>query len=249
MNNLISHSSPNWNERPVGTIIDTVVIHYTGMKTGQAALDRLCDPMAEVSAHYLIEEDGRVFQLVAEEKRAWHAGVSHWRGRDNLNHNSIGIELVNPGHEFGYKAFPDAQITALLQLLEEIHQRHNISPANIIGHSDIAFERKTDPGELFPWKLLHQKGFGLFSHKECEDNTPILQSGDEGSAVEEMHSLLKLIGYNVTESACFDRMSEDALVAFQTHWRQTAVTGVYDQGTKNTLQDIAEQIARCEDLT
>jgi N-acetylmuramoyl-L-alanine amidase len=136
-----------------------VIIHYTGMKSGEAALTRMCDPQTKVSAHYMVEEDGRVFQLVDEAKRAWHAGVSFWDGRDNINKYSIGIELVNPGHEWGYRPFPEAQIAALLELLEGISKRHPIKVEYVLGHSDVAPSRKQDPGELFPWDRLVDAGF------------------------------------------------------------------------------------------
>lgn len=238
---MIEHPSPNWNSRPDGTVIDTVIIHYTGMQSGETALTRLCDETAEVSAHYLIEEDGRLFRLVAEEKRAWHAGVSHWRGMDNLNHNSIGIELVNPGHEFGYRAFPRKQINALIELLSGIHRRHNILPVNVIGHSDIAPDRKTDPGELFPWEQLYEAGFGIYSKLGGGDTKPIAQIGDNVSVVEEMRSQLKCLGYNVTNSKTFDETCVHIVKAFQAHWRPSCVSGVYDLGTKNVLDDIIEQ--------
>ncbi len=233
--------SPNWNERPDGAVINTVIIHYTGMQTGQAALERLCNKESEVSAHYLIEENGIVHQLVNEEKRAWHAGVSHWRGCDNLNHNSIGIELVNPGHEFGYRAFPDMQIHILLGLLEEINERHPITKAGFIGHSDIAPMRKTDPGELFPWKLCWEHGFGLWSLEDGTNEEILLKLGDAGNQVQKLNELLKIIGYNITNCDVFDAETEMALRAFQAHWRQSKVSGIYDKGTKLILQDIAAQ--------
>jgi len=146
--------SPNFNDRPDGVEVDTVVIHYTGMKTAEEALACMCDPEAEVSAHYMIYEDGDVVQLVAEDKRAWHAGVSFWDGRENVNDFSIGIELVNKGHEFGYHEFPNEQMEALIELLRGIKSRHRIKKGNIIGHSDVAPERKQDPGELFDWGML-----------------------------------------------------------------------------------------------
>ena len=144
--------SPNFDERPGP--VSMVVVHYTGMATAAAALDRLRDPAAKVSAHYLIDEGGEVHALVDEGKRAWHAGVSHWRGLTDVNGASIGIELVNPGHEHGYRAFPDAQIEALIVLMAAIKERHGITRGNVVGHSDIAPTRKRDPGELFPWAKL-----------------------------------------------------------------------------------------------
>ena len=154
--------SPNFQPRPEGAIIDMLVIHYTGMPSAQAALDRLCDPAAEVSAHYLIDETGEVHALVDEENRAWHAGVSSWRGSAGVNSRSIGIELVNPGHEWGYRPFPAAQMAALADLAHGILARWPIPARNVVGHSDVAPRRKQDPGELFDWYWLAQRGIGLW---------------------------------------------------------------------------------------
>ncbi|MGE4529478.1 MAG: N-acetylmuramoyl-L-alanine amidase, partial [Rhodospirillaceae bacterium] len=154
-------ASPNHDARPAGAPVDMLVLHYTGMETAAAALARLCDPAAKVSAHYLIDEDGAVHALVAEDRRAWHAGVSAWRGEADVNARSIGIELVNPGHEFGYRDFPARQIDALADLCREILARHPIPPRNVVGHSDVAPRRKTDPGERFPWPALAKLGIGL----------------------------------------------------------------------------------------
>lgn len=145
---IVETPSPNFNERQLP--VSMIVLHYTGMQSAEAALARLTDPTAEVSAHYLIDEDGTIHRLVAEDKRAWHAGQSHWRGITDVNSASIGIELVNPGHEFGYRDFAPAQIEALIPLLAEIKDRYEITRGNVVGHSDIAPTRKHDPGELFP---------------------------------------------------------------------------------------------------
>ena len=161
--------SPNFNDRKDGASPDFLIIHYTGMQSAQAALDRLCDKDAQVSAHYLIDEDGTIYQMVAEEKRAWHAGKSHWDGVEDINSRSIGIELVNPGHEFGYRAFSEAQMQALLALCGEIRSRHNIPDAHVLAHSDIAPDRKDDPGELFDWSRMAREGFGLWPQPLKED--------------------------------------------------------------------------------
>lgn len=153
--------SPNFNDRPEGMQIISVIIHYTGMKTAEAALERLCDPDAEVSAHYFIDEDGAVTMLVEPENRAWHAGVSEWEEFKNFNDFSIGIELVNPGHEHGYRAFPDVQIDALIDLLKDLYVRYPIKPELVLGHEDIAPDRKKDPGELFPWQRLVQEKLAI----------------------------------------------------------------------------------------
>ena len=152
MDEPIDCPSPNFDERDQP--VSMVVLHYTGMKDAQSAVERLCDPAAGVSCHYFIHEDGRVLKMVAEEKRAWHAGKSFWRGLRNVNSASIGIEIVNPGHEFGYRPFTDAQMEALLPLLAAVVERHQIPRANVVGHSDVAPARKEDPGELFDWALL-----------------------------------------------------------------------------------------------
>ena len=159
---LVQCRSPNHDARPSGAAIDMLVLHYTGMKTADEALARLCDPEAKVSAHYTIGTDGRVYAHVPEERRAWHAGVSFWAGEANVNGRSIGIELVNPGHEFGYVPFAETQIAALIDLARTILARHPIPPAHVLGHSDVAPGRKMDPGELFPWARLAQSGIGLW---------------------------------------------------------------------------------------
>jgi N-acetylmuramoyl-L-alanine amidase len=157
---LIERPSPNHDAR--GTAIDMLVLHYTGMKTAEEALARLCDPQAKVSAHYTIDRDGRVYAHVPEERRAWHAGLSFWAGERNINGCSVGIELVNPGHEFGYEPFPETQIAALIDLAGEIMGRHAIPPGRVLGHSDVAPARKEDPGELFPWPQLADFGIGIW---------------------------------------------------------------------------------------
>jgi N-acetylmuramoyl-L-alanine amidase len=203
--------SPNWNERKLP--VSMVVLHYTGMESAQAALERLCDPAAEVSAHYLIDEDGTVTGLVDEDKRAWHAGRSSWRGITDVNSASVGIELVNPGHEFGYRPFPDAQIEALLPLLADIVKRHNVPRANVVGHSDVAPARKDDPGELFPWELLAR-------HRLCLP-TPRLSMRllyDNDGA---FFLALERFGYDISDQ-------QAAVRAFQRRWRPQRIDGEVD---------------------
>src|SRR5471032_2704515 len=159
---IVERRSPNHDERPAGAAIDILVLHYTGMKTAEEALARLCDPAARVSAHYTIDRDGTIYAHVPEERRAWHAGISCWAGETNVNARSIGIELVNPGHEFGYIPFAEPQIAALIELARGILSRHPIPAQRLIGHSDVAPARKTDPGELFPWQPLAQSGIGVW---------------------------------------------------------------------------------------
>ncbi|MEM6748593.1 MAG: N-acetylmuramoyl-L-alanine amidase [Pseudomonadota bacterium] len=180
--------SPNHGDRK-GHKVSLVVLHYTGMTTGQEALDRLRSEEAGVSAHYLIEEDGRAFALVPEDRRAWHAGVSSWHGETDVNSISVGIEIVNPGHEHGYRAFPDAQIDTLIPLLRGICERHGVPRERVVGHSDVAPGRKEDPGELFPWDRLAKEGLALprWSGRMCDD----LPSDDQAA------ELLTRIGYGV----------------------------------------------------
>lgn len=161
--------SPNYNERSPYAAPDYLILHYTDMLTAQAAIDRLCDPAAQVSAHYLIDEAGTIVRLVPEDKRAWHAGVSCFDGITDFNARSIGIELANPGHSHGYVTFPEAQMLALIDLCHDIMKRYNIQPANVLGHSDIAPARKRDPGELFDWRRLADERIGVWPEPEEND--------------------------------------------------------------------------------
>jgi N-acetylmuramoyl-L-alanine amidase len=188
--------SPNYNARQsLGgrSYPDMIILHYTGMKTANAALKRLCDPQAEVSAHYVIEENGRIHQLVEDNQRAWHAGKSYWEGLTDINSASIGIEIVNPGHEFGYKAFPDNQINALEGLFKTLVDHNAIPPHRILAHSDIAPDRKIDPGELFPWARLAASGFGLWPDPQAMD---FEAATDLLDMPETLYALLVEYGYN-----------------------------------------------------
>ncbi len=196
-------ASPHFDERPCA--VDMLVLHYTGMKTGAAAIERLCDPAAKVSSHYVVEEDGNIVQLVAEQKRAWHAGVSFWSGRRGLNDCSVGIEIVNPGHEWGYLAFPDAQMAALRDLCRGIMGRHGILACNVVGHSDIAPDRKQDPGELFDWRYMAAAGVGVWT--------------DEFAQSDDAKADLAAIGYDMALPL------RDVVTAFQRHFLPASVTG------------------------
>jgi N-acetylmuramoyl-L-alanine amidase len=229
---FIDAPSPNFDARTAPP--DMVVLHYTGMPTGDEALARLRDPAAKVSAHYLIEEDGRVFALVPEERRAWHAGVSFWQGERNVNAVSIGVELVNPGHDWGYRPFPDAQIAALVELLTGIRGRWDVSDARIVGHSDVAPDRKIDPGELFPWKRLAEAGFGLWVEPAPAPGAP-LQSGEESTAVFALQAGLTRLGYDCAPSGVFDETTAQTITAFQRHWRPDRVDGAADGETRARL--------------
>lgn len=253
MKNLRCTPSPNADdrqppERTTSPVIDTVILHYTGMQTGEEALRRLCDPDSMVSAHFLIEENGTAHQLVAPEMRAWHAGVSYWRGRDGMNHSSIGIELVNPGHEFGYRPFPSVQIDRLLELLSILKTLFHIPKHRYLGHSDVAPDRKHDPGELFPWRQLAACGFGVWADCPRNDKTILAKKGMVGMENASLNKSLRNIGYSVPVSEEFSQATLDALVAFQRHWRPEDVNGCLDRGTKNALEDIEKQIDMHEKL-
>ena len=229
---IVEAPSPNFDARTAPPEI--LVLHYTGMPTGEAALARLCDPEARVSSHYLVEEDGRIFRLVAEERRAWHAGVSFWKGARNLNGVSIGVEIVNPGHEFGYRAFPDAQVAAVIDLVADIRARWSIDDGRIVGHSDVAPERKDDPGELFPWKRLAEAGHGLWVEAPPAPGLPLAE-GDEGAGVFALQAGLTRLGYDLPPSGRFDAATKAVVIAFQRHWRQDKVDGIADGATRAQL--------------
>ena|SRR3984957_14565021 len=228
---LQAHPSSNFNDRDKNVPLHYIVLHYTGMKTGGEALARLCDPAAKVSAHYLIEEDGRVFHLVEEDKRAWHAGESCWRGVRDMNSASIGIELVNPGHQFGYRAFPVVQIEALKKLLREIIARHKLNAqTGLLAHADIAPGRKEDPGELFPWEKLAKEGLGIWPAPKPEDY------GDAED--DEVQNLLRAIGYDVPTTGAYDLATRAALLAFQRHYQPDNLTGTPERETIARLRAV-----------
>jgi N-acetylmuramoyl-L-alanine amidase len=229
---IIPAPSPNFNERAGPP--DILLLHYTGMESGEAAIARLRDPEAKVSSHYVVEEDGRIFTLVAEERRAWHAGVSFWKGERDINGRSIGIEIVNPGHEFGYRPFPDAQIAAVIALATDIRTRWMIADGDIIGHSDVAPNRKIDPGELFPWKTLAQAGHGLWVEPDPAPGAPLAE-GAEGAGVFAFQAGLTRLGYECPPSGQFDSATTTVVSAFQRHWRPHLVDGIADGETRARL--------------
>ncbi|MEX0921910.1 MAG: N-acetylmuramoyl-L-alanine amidase [Rhodovibrionaceae bacterium] len=214
MQKIEQRPSPNHNERSPGRSVDILLLHYTGMRSGAEALARLCDPAAKVSAHYLIEEDGRLFQMVPEDRRAWHAGLACWGGDSDVNGCSLGIELVNPGHEFGYRSFPEAQMRSLLGLAEELCRRHPIPSHRVLGHSDVAPLRKEDPGELFDWPRLAAAGLGILPRP--------------GQVLEETAAKARLSAFG------YGYLEEDfaaVLRAFQRRFRPAAITGALDGET------------------
>ena len=232
--------SPNQDDRPPGTPIDTLLLHYTGMLSGQAAIERLCDPVAHVSSHYVVEEDGTIWQLVDEARRAFHAGISFWRGHTGLNGRTIGIEIVNPGHSHGYPDFPVLQLAAVCDLCLSILGRHPIPPRNVVAHSDVAPDRKDDPGEKFPWADFARNGVGLWP-----EGVPDLGTGDavaDAASVAKLRADLAKIGYDVGLAGPQDDALATVLRAFQRHWRPEAVTGLADAGTRGRAAAVASLV-------
>ncbi len=218
---ILEAPSPNFDDRGRG--VDTIILHYTGMQTGAEALARLCDKAAKVSAHYLVEENGDIYRLVDERSRAWHAGVSSWKGEADINARSIGIEIVNPGHEWDYRDFPDAQIEAVIALLKDIRTRWDVSPARVLGHSDVAPRRKDDPGEKFPWARLAADGLAI---------APFDGEADAGLGVayEDAFKALSAIGYDAPAG---DHAA--ALLAFQRRFCPASLGQGLDPRTKAAL--------------
>ena len=246
---ILDAPSPNFDSRRAPP--DMLVLHYTGMKTGPEAVTRLRDPEAKVSAHYVVNEDGSILRLVAEERRAWHAGRGAWQGETDCNAASIGIEIVNPGHEFGYRAFPDAQIGAVIELIADVRSRWTIPDARIIGHSDLAPDRKEDPGELFPWKRLAGEGHGLWVDPAPERIAALgapLSPGDEGMGVIVLRSGLHRLGYGLKPGGDYDEETRLTVTAFQRHWRPSNIDGVADGETRARLVGLL-QLASAESAT
>lgn len=234
--------SPNHDERRFGRAPDMILLHYTGMQTGEAALDRLCAAESKVSAHYVVFEDGRIVQCVPEERRAWHAGESFWAGETDINSCSIGIEIVNPGHEFGYGDFPLRQIAAVISLCKSIITRRGpIAPARILAHSDVAPSRKQDPGEKFPWALLSESGIGHWVRPApLALDGRVLEFGDSGEMVSRLQRALHAYGYGIEETGRYDETTRDVVTAFQRHFRQARVDGIADTSTLLTLRALIE---------
>jgi N-acetylmuramoyl-L-alanine amidase len=221
--------SPNFDSRE-GHVVDMLVLHYTGMKTAAEACDRMCDRAAKVSAHYMVHEDGAITRLVAEECRAWHAGLSSWRGNTNINQRSIGIEIVNPGHEFGYRPFPAAQMKAVTMLARDILARHPIPPRNVVAHSDIAPSRKEDPGELFEWQTLAKLGVGLWpihpAGRAAAQDPVLAQYAPQD---------LQHYGYDTADLP-------KAITAFQRHFRPKSLNGQWDNECAALLAALLEMV-------
>ncbi len=238
--------SPNHGERKGGVTPDMIVLHYTGMSDNEAALKLLSSPGSEVSAHYVVLQDGHIIQMVAEDRRAWHAGTSSWAGETDINSYSIGIEIANPGHDHNYPEFPRRQVAAVTALCRSIFTRYKIRADRVLAHSDIAPARKQDPGEKFPWRLLADSGIGLWV-KPAPLNIPgpIFVLGEKNPTIEEAQKLLARFGYGVSASGYFDGTTRDAIAAFQRHFRPARVDGVLDVSTLTTLRALlAERDAK-----
>jgi N-acetylmuramoyl-L-alanine amidase len=228
--------SPNFGERRGGMRPNMLLLHYTGMPDEQEALHRLCSPESEVSAHYLVLSSGEIIQCVPEARRAWHAGEAFWAGVRDINSCSIGIEVANPGHEWGYSDFADEQIEAVIALCRDILSRHDIPAERVLAHSDVAPTRKQDPGEKFPWERLHRAHVGRWVEPAPIRQGPVLQPGDRGPAVGRLQMRLGAYGYGIAVTGIYDALTEHVVAAFQRHFRPARVDGVADVSTLATLR-------------
>jgi N-acetylmuramoyl-L-alanine amidase len=227
--------SPNFDNRSNGVSASILLLHYTGMESADVALKRLCDPQAKVSSHYLVHEDGHIVQMVDEDMRAWHAGVSSWRGITDINAHSIGIEIHNVGHNSTYPDFADVQMAAVVELCADILSRTDIWPENVLGHSDVAPGRKVDPGEKFDWPRLWRSGIGHLVSAEPAGNGTGQRRGDTGEVVRALQRNLAAYGYGVPVTGEFDERTQIVVEAFQRHFRPERVDGVADHSTCQTL--------------
>lgn len=261
------YPSPNFGERKGVSAPDCIILHYTGMPTASEALLWLANPLSQVSCHYFVFEDGRIFQLVPESARAWHAGKSSWQGEEDMNSRSIGIEIVNVGPDLtknpiepgNYPDFPEEQIEAVIALVKDIATRWRIRPERILAHSDIAPGRKVDPGERFRWDKLAEAGLGLWPSdplswpgltrpsspdhrlKAGDDkNSPTYRPGDEGMPVRALQAMFARFGYGLDLTGVYDQRTEDVVSAFQRHWRQARVDGVADGETLGLLMALMQ---------
>lgn len=239
---MVDLPSPNQGPRAGGITPSILLLHYTGMPTAEAAIARLRDPAAKVSSHYVVDEDGTIFRLVDEVRRAHHAGVSSWAGATDVNSASIGVEVVNPGHEHGYRAFPDAQIAAVIALGRATVARWAIPPQRVLAHADVAPDRKQDPGELFPWDRLAAAGVGHWVEPEAIVPGLAFRRGDEGQPVTALQAMLAHYGYELPLTGVFDPRTETVVTAFQRHFRPARVDGVADRSTLMTLKRLMDAL-------
>ncbi len=233
--------SPNVEPRAPGATPSILLLHYTGMQSAEAACRWLCDPQSRVSCHYLVDEEGRVTQMVGEDLRAWHAGQSSWCHETDINSHSIGIEIHNPGHTMGYPEFPDLQMRALTDLARDIVDRQGIRPERVLGHSDVAPRRKTDPGEKFDWERLYRAGVGHWV-RPSQPTVPAEPVGTDRDAIASIQRKLGQDGYRVDPTGLLDGQTEAVIRAFQRHFRPQRVDGVPDRSTLETLDRLLEAL-------
>lgn len=235
--NITQTPSPNFDERTLP--ISMLVLHYTGMENGAAALSRMCEASSKVCAHYMVEEDGQIFQLADEKHRAWHAGLSSWAGETNVNSASIGIEIVNGGHDYGLPEFPAVQISAVVRLCQDVLKRHDIDPMNIVAHSDIAPGRKQDPGEKFPWHELSRQGIGYWPKPVSQDQRVLFEIGARDRGISVIQSGLAYIGYGVEITGVLDAQTRVALEALQRRYRSDVIDGNVDVQSLEIVTNLA----------
>jgi N-acetylmuramoyl-L-alanine amidase len=239
--------SPNHGERAGLARADMLVLHYTGMASTEQAVAWLRSPERNVSAHYVVREDGRIAQLVPEARRAWHAGTSSWAGAGDINSRSIGIEIANPGHDHGYPDFPAIQVEAVTALSKDIVTRLAIAPDRVLAHSDIAPLRKVDPGEKFPWEVLHRAGVGHLVPEAPVTDGRFFMRGEHGQPIEALQAMLALYGYEAPISGTYCAATEAVVTAFQRHFRRARVDGVADVSTLTTLYELVASRPRRPD--
>jgi N-acetylmuramoyl-L-alanine amidase len=227
--------SPNYGERNNGRVPDMILLHYTGMPDVEGAIKRLCSAGTDVSAHYIVMEDGRIVQCVPEDKRAWHAGVASWAGEEDINSCSIGVEIINRGHDWGYPEFPLRQIAAVIALCRGIILRRKVPTHRVLGHSDVAPSRKKDPGEKFPWHSLANSGVGHWVEPAPIMRSEALKLGTISEEVRNMQRALAKYGYGIPTTGQYDGPTRDVVMAFQRHFRPARIDGTADQSTLMTL--------------
>jgi len=228
--------SANFGERNNGAVPDMIVLHYTGMPDAEGAITRLCTAGTDVSAHYIVLEDGRVVQTVPEAKRAWHAGLGFWAGETDINSLSIGIEIINRGHDWGYPDYPRRQIAAVTALCRGILLRHEMPAHRVLGHSDVSPARKKDPGEKFPWHSLANSGVGHWVRPAPITSGETTRPGAEGERVLALQQALARYGYGIEPNGQYDNATMEVVTAFQRHFRPERVDGITDHSTLTTLQ-------------
>lgn len=242
------HPSPNIEPRKPGLRPSMLILHYTGLTTVDRALDVLSRPDCKVSCHYVVDEDGRIIQMVAEDARAWHAGVSYWAGETDINSASIGIEIQNPGHVLGYTDFPSVQMRAVSALARDIIARHGIEGRHVLAHSDVAPGRKIDPGEKFDWAWLSKQDVGHWvAPAPIDAEDPGLTLGAHGEDVRRARTLLGAYGYKIDPEGAFDPDMQTIVRAFQLHFRQGRPDGRLDRSTLDTLARLQAALSPKDD--